>query len=94
MIPLRRQHPALQNGQLLWVHNSNEQHVVTYIRRSPSEEFLVAGNLSNTPFHGTVEVEGRAWKEIPLPSSQPRETAIPALTLDAFEFRVFQAHRP
>jgi len=94
MIPLRRQHPALQNGQLLWVHNSNEQHVVTYIRRSAGEEFLVAGNLSNTPFHGTAEVEARAWEEIPLPSSQPREAAIPALTLDAFEFRIFQAHRP
>ena len=94
MIPLRRQHPALQNGQLEWVRNSNEQQVVTYIRRSPGEDFLVAGNLSNTPFRGTVEVEGRAWKEIPLPSSQLREAAIPALSLDAFEFRIFEARRP
>ena len=77
-----------------WVHNSNEQHVVTYVRRSAGEEFLVAGNLSNTPFNGTVEVEGGAWKEIPLASSQPLEAAIPALTLDAFEFRIFQGHRP
>jgi glycosidase len=94
MIPLRRQHPALQNGQLLWVPNSNEQHVVTYIRRSAGEEFLVAGNLSNTPFHGTVEAAARGWKEIPLPSSQLQEAAIPALALDAFEFRIFEGHRP
>jgi cyclomaltodextrinase / maltogenic alpha-amylase / neopullulanase len=93
MIPLRRQHAALQNGQLIWVHNSDEQHVFTYIRRSADEEFLVAVNLSNTPFRGTVEAEARGWKEAPLLSSQTRETAIPALTLEAFEFRVFQARR-
>lgn len=94
MIPLRRRHPALQNGQLVWVHNSDEQNVVTYIRRSAEEEFLVAVNFSNTPFHGTVEAAAPGWKEIPLLSSQAREAALPALTLEAFEFRIFQAQKP
>jgi glycosidase len=94
MIPLRKQHPALQNGQIEWVHNSDEQHVFTYIRRSADEEFLVAVNFSNTPFRGTIKVAARSWKEIPMPSSQLQAAAIPALTLDAFEFRIFQARRP
>jgi cyclomaltodextrinase / maltogenic alpha-amylase / neopullulanase len=93
MIPLRKQHPALQNGKLEWVHNSDEQHVFTYMRRSADEEFLVAVNLSNTPFRGTIKAAARSWKEIPMPSSQLQQAAIPAVSLDAFEFRIFQARR-
>ena len=52
---LRREHPALQQGATVWLHNSDEQHVVTYLRRAGSEEFLIAVNLSNTPFRGSVE---------------------------------------
>ena len=64
MASLRREHPALQQGELVWVHNSDEQHVVTFLRRSDAEEFLIAVNLSNTPFRGTVEARGENWKEI------------------------------
>ena len=90
MIPLRKQHPALENGQLVWVHNSDEQHVVTYLRRSAQEEFLIAINFSNTPFRGTIEAGGGSWKEVAFPSFPAGEVALPALALDAFEFRVFQ----
>ena len=90
---LRRQHPALQQGQLVWLHNSDEQHVLTYIRRTESEEFLISVNLSNTPFRGTVEAETGSWKEIPLPLSEAGQTALPAVGLDAFQFRVFEKAR-
>lgn len=87
---LRRQHPALQQGELMWVHNSDEQHVLTYQRHSGTEQFLVAVNLSNTPFRGTVEAETGNWKEIPLPVSEAGASALPFVALDAFKFRVFQ----
>ncbi len=90
MIPLRKEHPALVNGQLVWVHNSDEQHVLTYLRRSGQGEMLFAVNLSNTPFRGTVEAGTEQWKEIKFPASQSEMTALPALSLGAFEFRVFQ----
>ncbi len=93
MAALRREHPALQQGQLLWVHNSGEQHVVTYIRRAGSEEFLVAVNLSNTPFRGIVEAGAGDWKEVPLPLVEPRGSALPFIALDAFQFRLFQRQR-
>jgi len=94
MAALRRQHRALQQGQLLWIHNSDEQHVLTYVRRSESEEFLVVANLSNTPFRGTVEASTGNWKEISLPVSQAGPTALPAVSLDAFKFRIFEQHAP
>ena len=89
MTALRREHPALQQGATIWLHNSNEQHVVTYLRREGSEEFLIAINLSNTPFRGSVEAAGN-WKEIELPVSKPEPEAVPFISLNAFEARIFQ----
>ncbi len=89
MTTLRHEHPALQQGATLWLHNSDEQHVVTYIRRAGSEEFLIAVNLSNVPSRGSVEA-ARNWKEIQLPGSKLEPEALPFLSLDAFGTRIFQ----
>jgi cyclomaltodextrinase / maltogenic alpha-amylase / neopullulanase len=91
---LRREHPALEQGELVWVHNSNEQHVVTFLRRSGDEQFLIAVNLSNTPFRGTVEADPGNWKEIELPISKPEVVAIPFVSLNAFGARIFQKQSP
>ena len=86
---LRQEHTALQQGATIWLHNSDEQHVLTYIRRAGGEEFLVAVNLSNTPFRGSVEASGN-WKEIELPGSTRESEAVPFVSLNAFEARVFE----
>jgi cyclomaltodextrinase / maltogenic alpha-amylase / neopullulanase len=90
MVALREQHPVLQQGEIVWLHNSDEQHVVTYLRRSAQEEFLVAVNLSNTPFRGTVEATAGPWKEVDIPALKAGEMGIPSLSLDAFGARIFQ----
>ncbi len=90
MASMRREHPALQQGELIWVHNSDEQHVVTFLRRSDTEEFLIAVNLSNTPFRGTVEAGGGNWKEISLPVSKSEGNALPSLSLNSFGARIFE----
>ena len=59
---LRREHLALQQGATTWLHNSDEQHVVTYLRIAGNEEFLIAVNLSNTRFRGSVEEAG-TWRK-------------------------------
>jgi len=94
LVGLRRTHPALQQGELIWVHNSNEQHVVTFMRRSRTEEFLIAVNLSNTPFRGSVEADDGTWKEVELPIAKPEPTAIPFISLDAFGARIFEKQAP
>jgi cyclomaltodextrinase / maltogenic alpha-amylase / neopullulanase len=96
---LRRTHPALQQGELIWVHNSGEQHVVSYLRRSATEEYLVVVNLSNTPFRGSVEADAATWKEIELPLTKPEPTAVPFVSLpfvslDAFGARIFEKQVP
>jgi glycosidase len=87
---LRRQHTALQQGQLVWLHNSDEQHVVSYLRRAGHEEFLIVVNLSNTPFRGTVEAGGQTWKEIDLPLARDGKIALPFVSLAAFGFEIFE----
>ena len=105
IIPLRKSSPALLHGELVWVHNSDEQHAITYLRRTPEETDLIAVNLSNTPFRGTIEVAGGEWNEIALHRARPSAkefpqsvaVALPALSLDAFQVRIFQhltSHQP
>lgn len=102
IIPFRQHQAALQQGATVWVHNSEETHVVSYLRRTKDEELLIAINLSDSPFRGTVETAGQ-WEEIAIPRPRQRPntneaaepeaalplSALPALSLDAFQYRIF-----
>ena len=105
MIPLRKSSPALRRGELVWLHNSDEDHVITYLRRLPEETVLVAVNLSSVPFAGTIEASGVPWKEIVLSNFvhigeagmptrhavvPPPPVALPALSLPPFGVRIFR----
>jgi cyclomaltodextrinase len=106
MIHFRERQPALLHGDTVWLHNSDEAHIVSFLRRTADEEFLIAINFSNVPFRGTIEVSN-AWEEVKLPAAQRRhntgasdeknieigQSALPALSLGAFEFRVFHRNQ-
>jgi cyclomaltodextrinase len=89
---LRREHPALRSGALEWIRNSDEARVVSFVRRDGTEELLVATNMSNRPFAGTVEAaNGSSFKDAtPDGVSKNHAVALPSLTLDADEFRIFR----
>jgi cyclomaltodextrinase len=102
MIDLRKNSVALRRGDLKWLKNSDEARVLTFKRTSGNEEILVAINLSNQPFFGSVEISG-AFEEItpetsaPLPPDDDKpktklknNTALPSMSLDAFGFRIFR----
>jgi hypothetical protein len=93
---------ALRRGDLVWLKNSDENRVITFSRRSGSEEIVVAINMTNTPFTGTVATNG-AFDEItpkignPLPPDDEKAKAatrersvLPSLNLDAYAFRIFR----
>lgn len=54
MMAMRRESVALRRGTLKWLKNSDESRVVTFVRRAPGDEVLVAINFSNRPFTGRV----------------------------------------
>jgi hypothetical protein len=87
------------------VRNSDEARVVTYIRKTASEELVVAINLSSRPYFGSVEVgNGATYVEVtpdisaPLPPDEfapekrvnQRMVGLPALQLDAWGYRIFR----
>ena len=102
MLALRNAHAALRQGQVQWVRNGDERRVVSYMRRAGNEEFLVAVNLSNDPFVGFVEAGGGASgafievtpevmsAPVPEQSSRERPSSLPALSLDAWGYRIFR----
>ena len=67
---------------------------MSFLRRSAEETDLITVNLSNTPFRGTVETAAADWNEIPLGKAEPKAAALPALSLDAFQARIFRRLTP
>jgi glycosidase len=98
MTALRRAHTALRQGETEWLRNSDEARVVTYLRRAGNEELLIAINLSNHPFVGSVEVgSGAAFADVTpnLRDASDKEVkarpvALPTLALDSWGFRIFR----
>ncbi|MBX7219817.1 MAG: alpha-amylase [Blastocatellia bacterium] len=95
MIALRKAHPALRQGETVWLRNSDEAQVLSYVRRDANEEFLVVINCTNRPWRGFVEVDhGRPFTDVtPNLSGDPAKAqpvALPALALDAMGFRIFK----
>lgn len=102
MIALRKSSVALRRGDLTWLKNSDENRVLTFARKSGNEEILIAVNMSNQPFFGTIETAGN-FTEItpnigaPLPPDDDKRrekaqtnNALPSLSLDAYGFRIFR----
>lgn len=96
IVPLRKKHAALRQGETIWLQNSDESHIVSYLRRSGGEEFLVVINFSNRPFRGFVEVNrGNQFEEV-TPDLTDGKTqrepivSLPTITLDPMGFRIFR----
>ena len=105
MMALRRSSSALRRGSVEWLRNSDGSRVLTYLRRTPDEEMLIAINFSNRPFSGFVEADrGAGFADVtpdiapplppdappPAPSAGKRVATLPALSLDAWGYRVFR----
>ena len=99
MIALRHSHPALTHGAVRWLRNSEEQRIVTFERAVSAERLVVAVNLSSQPYSGDLEVGSEEYEDI-TPRWQSGSAAactaggcrvaLPALTLQAWEFRIFR----
>jgi glycosidase len=102
MIALRKSENALRRGDLTWLKNSDETRILTFTRKTGTEEILVAVNLSNQPFTGTVDKTG-TYDDItptignPLPPDDEKarpvvisDRRLPSLSLEAYGFRLFR----
>jgi cyclomaltodextrinase len=83
MIPLRREHAALRQGETEWLTNSDPDRVLSYVRRGGGEEFLITINCSNRAYSGRVQAGGSGWTEVTRSKSGGD---VPELVLSAWEF--------
>lgn len=90
VIGLRRDHAALRQGATTWLRNSDEDRIVTFLRQDARESILVAINLSNRPFLGTVELAAAGFVELVRGETQAATASLPALYLGAWELRLFR----
>ena len=88
MTELRRNSVALRRGDLVWLKNSDETRVLTFLRRQGDEEILVAINMTNAPFFGSVEAGGN-FEDV-TPNLEKKNVSLPAVSLDAFGYRIFR----
>lgn len=91
MIALRKAHPALQQGETEWLRNSDPDRILTYVRRDANEEFLVVINTSNRPFAGIVATSGQ-YEDV-TPGVQKKAVTLPAVSMDAWGFRIYKKLR-
>lgn len=88
IIPLRKAHAALRQGETEWIPNSDSDRVLSYVRRASGEEFLIAINCSNRPYRGHVQIAaGAPWHEI---TQSKSGGGLPDLLLGGWEFRIFK----
>lgn len=94
LIPLRRQTPSLRAGAMQWLRNAHEGDVLSFVRRSATEEVLVTINLSNRAVVTAVEVDAAGFRELTPAGLAAEPAALPAVRLEAYGVRLFQRAKP
>ena len=102
---LRRASPALRRGSLEWLHNTDEARILSFLRHDAREEIVIAINLSNRPFLGTIDIDnGDAFKEVTPYVGAPlqpdvftverqqlrRRAGLPTISLEPWGYRFFR----
>jgi glycosidase len=92
LIAFRKAHSALRAGSVEWIATSDADRVVSFRRRDATEELVLVVNFSNRPFAGTIEASGEYTDVTPRakPVTGPTPAALPAVSLEAWGFRVFK----
>jgi glycosidase len=52
---LRKQYPALREGEVAWLKNSASEEVLSIVRKDAKDEFLILINLSSRRVTGSVD---------------------------------------
>jgi len=79
------------NNRVTWLHNSDENDVVTFMRADGTNEFIVAINFSNRPVSGQVALKnGRGFKPVPISGLvDPPVGELPQFRLNGFEWQIY-----
>ena len=91
LIQLRKNSAALRGSNVEWLHNSDENKLVTFLRADDKDEFLVVINLSNRPLTGSVSLKNTAgFSGVKISGADNSGGGpLPAIHLNEFEWRIY-----
>ena len=91
LIRLRKQYPAFRNDRVVWLRNSDEANLVTFMRLDDNDEFVIVISFSNRPITGRVEtLHDCDFKPVRI-SGMPEAPPIgfPSFRLNGFDWRIY-----
>ena len=96
LINLRKQYPCFENDRVNWLHNSDENDVVTFLRADDQDEFIVVINFSNRRVAGRVDMkDGKGFQLVRIPGIPDGDPdGLPAFRLNSFEWRIYHRAVP
>ncbi len=96
LIQLRKQYAPFRNNRVIWLHNSDEANLVTFMRLDDNDEFVVVINFSNRPISGNVEVQNSGeFNAVQISGMfQVPSGDFPFFHLGAFEWRIYHRTVP
>lgn len=91
LIDLRQQYSCFRDGNVTWLHNSDENDVVTFMRGDGKDQFVVVINFSNRPVTTGLAMKDNAdFKAVGLPGITNNSVdGLDQLHLSGFEWRIY-----
>jgi glycosidase len=91
LIQLRHQYAALRNLRVDWLSNSDETHLLTFMRADDKDELLVLINCFNQPVTGKVDLKnGEGFVPVEMSGAWNSDRSrLPGFHLDGFEWRIY-----
>ena len=90
LIQLRKDHPAFTHGELVWLPNSDESKVVSFLRQDHNDEYVVIINFSDRPVTGTLQVGNAAdFARVNISGLADAPDTLSRFQLDGFGWQIF-----
>jgi cyclomaltodextrinase / maltogenic alpha-amylase / neopullulanase len=91
LIELRKDYPAFTSGKLVWLPNSDQSKIVSFLRHDGKDEFVVVINFSNRPLVGTLKIDNAPeFKRVSIASlSDPPTDSVSRFALDGFGWQIY-----
>jgi glycosidase len=92
LINLRKQYAGcFCDSPVVWLHNSDETNIVTFMRGDDKDQFVMVINFSNQPVTGSIQLDNSdGFKPVKIPGMHPAGFArFPSFRLEGFGWQIY-----
>jgi len=91
VIRIRKENPAFWNDVVVWLPNSADEKVVSFMRKDEQNAFIVLINLSSHPVSGSVELpDAEPYAQLSIQGMpMPAPELLPDFRLGGYEWRIY-----